>query len=109
MAVQQEPLPAAVQRADDRAREIWKLSYQSAVKLYGPGERAERTADKMLAQDYVLQGDHWVPREGRPPEKVQVHDPDAENTASQIEHYNSLEADGRTSDGLQPRNLPPTT
>jgi cation transport regulator ChaB len=62
-----EEVPSTIQRSDARARRIWKETHDAAVKEYGEGERAHRTAFASLKHNYEKVGDHWEPKRRRGP------------------------------------------
>lgn len=54
-----EELPATIKRSPQHAQDIWSETHDSAVKTYGEGERAHRTAFSALKHQYEKIGDHW--------------------------------------------------
>ncbi|MGI8614306.1 MAG: ChaB family protein [Nocardioidaceae bacterium] len=72
-----EELPSTLQRSPRRAQEIWSATHDSAVKTYGEGERAHRTAFAALKHQFEKVGDHWEPKVESGPS-----DPQAERTVS---------------------------
>ncbi|MGO4301665.1 ChaB family protein [Leifsonia sp. RAF41] len=54
-----EELPSTLERSDKHARALWSKAHDSAVKEYGEGERAHRTAFSALKHEYEKVGDHW--------------------------------------------------
>jgi cation transport regulator ChaB len=65
-------LPSTIQRSDKRAQEIFIKTHDSAVKTYGEGERAHRTAFAALKHEYRKSGDRWVPKGHRGPSDPQA-------------------------------------
>ena len=61
MPIEQD-LPSTIARSDKRAQEIFIKTHDSAVKTYGEGERAHRTAFASLKHEYRKSGDRWVPK-----------------------------------------------
>jgi hypothetical protein len=59
-----EELPSTLQRSPKKAQETWSATHDSAVKSYGEGERAHRTAFASLKHSFEKVGDHWEPKEG---------------------------------------------
>ncbi|HEX2903774.1 MAG TPA: ChaB family protein [Jatrophihabitans sp.] len=57
-------MPSTVQRSPKKAQETWAKTHDSAVKEYGEGERAHRTAFSALKHSFEKVGDHWEPKEG---------------------------------------------
>lgn len=62
-----EELPATIKRSPQHAQDIWSETHDSAVKTYGEGERAHRTAFSALKHQYEKVGDHWEKKEERGP------------------------------------------
>jgi cation transport regulator ChaB len=65
-------MPATIRRSDKRAREIYVKTHDSAVKQYGEGQRAHRTAFASLKHEYRKSGDRWVPKGHRGPSDPQA-------------------------------------
>jgi hypothetical protein len=59
-----EELPSTLQRSPKKAQETWSATHDSAVKEYGEGERAHRTAFASLKHSFEKVGDHWEEQEG---------------------------------------------
>jgi hypothetical protein len=53
-------LPSTLERSDKHAQAIWIKTHDSAVKTYGEGEAAHRTAFAALKHVYEKKGDRWV-------------------------------------------------
>ena len=62
-----EELPATIKRSPKHAQEIWSETHDSAVKTYGEGERAHRTAFSALKHQYEKVGDHWELKDEKGP------------------------------------------
>lgn len=54
-----EELPSTLERSEKHAQALWSKAHDSAVKEYGEGERAHRTAFSALKHEYEKVGDHW--------------------------------------------------
>ena len=67
-----DEVPSTIQRSDARARSIWKETHDAAVKEYGEGERAHRTAFASLKHNYEKVGDHWEPKRRKGPSDTQA-------------------------------------
>lgn len=65
-------MPSTIRRSDERAQEIFSKTHDSAVKTYGEGERAHRTAFAALKHEYRKSGDRWVPKGHRGPSDPQA-------------------------------------
>jgi cation transport regulator ChaB len=53
-------LPSTLKRSSQNAQDMWTKVHDNAVKEYGEGERAHRTAWAALKKDFAKQGDRWV-------------------------------------------------
>ncbi len=62
-----DEMPSTIQRSPKRAQEVWAKAHDSAVKTYGEGERAHRTAYSALKHEFEKVGDHWEPKRKRGP------------------------------------------
>jgi cation transport regulator ChaB len=62
-----EELPSTLERSPKHARDIWSKAHDSAVKEYGEGERAHRTAFASLKHAFEKTGDHWEPKKKKGP------------------------------------------
>ena len=56
-------IPGTVQRSPAKARRTYREAHDSAVKSYGEGERAHRTAYAALKHSFEKVGDRWEPKE----------------------------------------------
>lgn len=62
-----EELPATIKRSPQHAQDIWAETHDSAVKTYGEGERAHRTAFSALKHQYEKVGDRWEKKDEKGP------------------------------------------
>jgi len=67
-----EELPSTLERSPKHAQAIWSKAHDSAVKEYGEGERAHRTAFAALKHEYEKVGDHWEKKESSGPSDAQA-------------------------------------
>ena len=67
MPTRKEDLPGTIQRSDKHAQAIYSKTHDNAVKEYGEGERAHRTALASLKHSYKKEGDHWVAKANKGP------------------------------------------
>jgi cation transport regulator ChaB len=56
---QTEELPATLKRSPKKAQRTFAETHDAAVKEYGEGERAHRTAFASLKRGFEKVGDHW--------------------------------------------------
>lgn len=68
-----EELPDTIQHSSKEAQEIFAKARESAVRTYGEGQRAYRTAYSALKHKFEKRGDRWVRRgKGKGPGGVDV-------------------------------------
>lgn len=60
-------IPGTLRRSPPKAQRTWKKTHDSAVKTYGEGERAHRTAFSALKHGFEKRGDRWVPKDAKGP------------------------------------------
>ena len=62
-----ESLPRTLKRSPAKAQRTWIKTHDSAIKEYGEGERAHRTAYAALKHSFKKVGDHWEPKRHKGP------------------------------------------
>jgi hypothetical protein len=67
-----EEMPSTLRRSPRKAQETWAKTHDSAVKEYGEGEQAHRTAYASLKHSFEKVGDHWEPKARRGPSDAQA-------------------------------------
>jgi hypothetical protein len=67
-----QELPSTLARSPKKAQRTWIEAHDSAVKTYGEGERAHRTAFSALKHSFEKVGDHWEPKEEKGPSDAQA-------------------------------------
>jgi len=60
-------MPSTLVRSVEKAQETWQQTHDSAVRTYGEGERAHRTAFASLKHSFEKVGDHWEPKAAKGP------------------------------------------
>lgn len=65
-------LPSTLERSEKHAQHIWSKAHDSAVKTYGEGQRAHRTAYAALKHEYKKSGNKWVKKNGKGPSDPQA-------------------------------------
>jgi hypothetical protein len=70
-------MPSTLRRSPARAQRTWVKAHDNAVRDYGEGERAHRTAYAALKHSFEKVGDRWAPKARRGPS-----DPRARHGAS---------------------------
>ncbi|WP_438388653.1 ChaB family protein [Actinopolyspora saharensis] len=67
-----EELPSTLRRSPKEAQETWLKTHDSAVREYGQGQRANRTAYAALKHSFEKVGDRWEPKPERGPSDEQA-------------------------------------
>jgi ChaB len=62
-----EKLPSTLKRSPAKAQRTWIKTHDHAVKEYGEGERAHRTAFAALKHSFEKKGDRWVAKDHKGP------------------------------------------
>jgi hypothetical protein len=62
-----EKLPGTLKRSPAKAQRTWIKTHDHAVKEYGEGERAHRTAFAALKHSFEKKGDRWVAKDHKGP------------------------------------------
>lgn len=65
-------MPSTLRRSPKHAQEVWSEAHDSAVKSYGEGERAHRTAFAALKHQFEKVGDRWAPKGKKGPSDSQA-------------------------------------
>jgi len=55
-------MPGTLKRSPRKAQDTYVKAHDSAVKEYGEGERAHRTAIAAVKHSFEKVGDHWEPK-----------------------------------------------
>jgi cation transport regulator ChaB len=66
-----DDLPGTLKRSPAKAQRTYRKTHDSAVKEYGEGERAHRTAMASLKHSFEKVGDHWEPKDHKGPSDPQ--------------------------------------
>jgi hypothetical protein len=59
-------LPGTLQRSCREAQELYLEAHDSAVRAYGEGDQADRSAYAALKAKFEKRGDHWVAKQDLP-------------------------------------------
>src|SRR3954471_23710356 len=62
-----EDMPGTLRRSPKKAQDTYVKAHDSAVKEYGEGERAHRTALSAVKHSFEKVGDHWEPKAKKGP------------------------------------------
>jgi cation transport regulator ChaB len=80
-----EEIPDTIRRSPQHAQDIWSEAHDSAVKTYGEGERAHRTAFAALKHSYEKVGDHWEAKERSGPSDARAAGDSSADTAGGVD------------------------
>jgi cation transport regulator ChaB len=67
MPTTKRDLPRTIQRSPSKAQRTYAKAHDNAVREYGEGERAHRTALSALKHSFEKVGDHWEPKREKGP------------------------------------------
>jgi ChaB len=98
-----EDVPSTLERSPKKARETWKKAHDSAVKTYGEGERAHRTAFAALKHSFEKVGDHWEPKDEKGPSDPRAKRRGAEARRGRGESFGGVDVEGSTKEELVDR------
>jgi hypothetical protein len=98
-----EKLPSTLRRSPAKAQRTWAKTHDSAVRVYGEGARAHRTAFAALKHSYEKKGDRWVPKKERGPSDPRAARGGREARAGRGETYSGIDFRGNTKEELYKR------
>lgn len=96
-------LPSTVERSPRKAQETWVKTHDNAVKQYGEGERAHRTAYASLKHSYEKVGDHWEAKKRKGPSDPRSTKSTREKRQGKGETFGGLDYYGHTKEELYAR------
>ncbi len=97
-------MPSTLKRSPAKAQRTWEETHDHALREYGPGERANRTAFASLKHEFEKEGDRWVPkkRPGRSDPRSKQRSTGAKR-AGKGETFGGLDFYGHTKKELEDR------
>jgi hypothetical protein len=101
--VRRSELPGTIQRSPAKAQRQFAETHDAAVRQYGEGERAHRTAYASLKHDFEKVGDHWEHKKHPGPSDPRSKKSTAEKRAGKGETYGGVDAEGNTKQELYDR------
>jgi hypothetical protein len=96
-------LPSTLQRSPKKAQDTWIETHDHAVKEYGEGERAHRTAYASLKHSFEKVGDHWEPKKHKGPSDPRSTKSTREKREGKGETFGGLDYYGHTKEELYAR------
>ena len=98
-----EELPGTLKRSPRKAQRTWKATHDRAVREYGEGERAHRTAIASLKRGFEKVGDRWEPKRRRGASDPRSTRPTAAKRRGEGETFGGVDLYGHTRDELYRR------
>lgn len=98
-----EKLPSTLRRSPARAQRTWAKTHDSAVREYGEGERAHRTAFAALKHSFQKKGDRWVPKKRAGPSDPRARRRAGEARRGKGETFGGIDYYGSSRDELYAR------
>ncbi len=98
-----EEIPGTLKRSPPKARHTYEKVHDSAVKEYGEGERAHRTAFAALKHSYEKVGDHWEPKGHKGPSDPRSTKSTRAKRRGEGETFGGVDLFGHTRDQLYER------
>lgn len=96
-------LPGTLKRSPAKAQRTWKKTHDHAVREYGEGERAHRTAMAALKRTFEKVGDRWEPKRRPGPSDPRSRRSTPEKRAGKGETFGGVDLYGHTRDELRAR------
>lgn len=96
-------LPGTLRRSPSKAQRTWIKTHDSAVREYGEGERAHRTAFAALKHSFEKVGDRWVPKRRRGPSDPRAKAPTRAARQGRGETFGGVDYYGKTKEALYAR------
>jgi hypothetical protein len=98
-----EKLPSTLRRSPAKAQRTWSKTHDSAVREYGEGARAHRTAFAALKHSFEKKGDRWVPKGRKGPSDPRAAQRGRKARAGKGESFGGVNLYGSTKDELYQR------
>ncbi len=93
-------MPKTLRRSPEKAQRTWAKTHDSAVRTYGEGERAHRTAYSSLKHSFEKVGDQWEPKGHKGPSDPRAKKPTREARAGKGETFGGVDYYGHTKEEL---------
>lgn len=96
-------MPSTIKRSPPKARRTWAKTHDNAVREYGEGERAHRTAFAALKHAFEKRGDRWVPKRRKGPSDPRARRGGRAAREGRGETFGGVDYYGQTKDALYAR------
>jgi len=93
-------LPSTLKRSPAKAQRTWAKTHDHAVKEYGEGARAHRTAFAALKHSFKKVGDHWEPKRHKGPSDPRAKQSGRSARRGKGETFGGVDYYGSTKDEL---------
>ncbi len=91
-----DEMPETIKRSSRKAQRTWRETHDNAVREYGEGERAHRTAYAALMHSFEKRGDRWVPKKAKGPSDPRSAQPTVKAIAGEGKIDGGLDYYGHT-------------
>ena len=98
-----QSMPGTIRRSPAKAQRTWAKTHDSAVREYGEGERAHRTAYSALKHSFEKRGDRWVPKQSKGPSDPRAKKGASEARRGKGETFGGVDYYGSTKEQLYER------
>jgi cation transport regulator ChaB len=96
-------MPDTIRRSPSKAQRTWAKAHDNAVKEYGEGQRAHRTAYAALKHSFEKVGDRWQRKRRRGPSDPQAKRGGAAARRGGGETFGGVDYEGRSKEELYRR------
>ena len=93
-------LPSTLKRSPSKAQRTWIKTHDHAVKEYGEGARAHRTAFAALKHSFKKVGDHWEAKDRKGPSDPRAKQGGAQARRGKGETFSGVDYYGSTKEEL---------
>ena len=98
-----EVMPSTIKRSPPKAQRTWAKTHDNAVREYGEGERAHRTAFAALKHSFEKVGDRWVAKRRKGPSDPRARRGGRAARAGRGETFGGVDYYGRSRSELYAR------
>jgi len=96
-------MPSTIKRSPPKAQRTWAKTHDNAVREYGEGERAHRTAFAALKHAFEKRGDRWMPKKRKGPSDPRARRGAGAAREGRGETFGGVDYYGQTKDALYAR------
>ena len=96
-------MPSTIKRSPPKAQRTWAKTHDNAVREYGEGERAHRTAFAALKHSFEKQGDRWMAKRRKGPSDPRAREGGRAAREGRGETFGGVDYYGHSRDELYAR------